>query len=293
VTTQQANTPAGTTYAWVLTTGNSLTLTLTSSTGDVIVTTSAPTSGAVSFLATVGHATLARNVSITQSGVTWIYKGVATATTQVLGSIVATKRILFRLCWVSATVCYVEQVASDDAVTQLDTSSTAQTKSGALTIAGPATGTVFEAKSTTTSKLLITNTAITASVPIYATQFITPNNAILADSGNYACIWGQDLTPDLTNFSLLINRTGTATVLNASTAGSLDLRSGNVNKVVITDTAITASVRIIAPACTTSTASFNAPHGTAPSTPENGDMWTTTAGIFFRVNGVTKTVTTT
>ena len=28
-------------------------------------------------------------------------------------------------------------------------------------------------------------------------------------------------------------------------------------------------------------------HGVAPSTPVNGDMWNTTAGLFVRVNGAT------
>lgn len=38
-------------------------------------------------------------------------------------------------------------------------------------------------------------------------------------------------------------------------------------------------------------AGFNLPHGAAPTAPANGDMWTTTAGLFVRINGVTKTVT--
>ncbi|MCA3006574.1 MAG: hypothetical protein IOD15_14625 [Phycisphaerales bacterium] len=38
---------------------------------------------------------------------------------------------------------------------------------------------------------------------------------------------------------------------------------------------------------TTATASLTLPHGTAPSSPVNGDVWTTTAGMFVRVNGVT------
>lgn len=38
---------------------------------------------------------------------------------------------------------------------------------------------------------------------------------------------------------------------------------------------------------TTGTASFNAPHGVAPTSPGNGDFWTTTAGLFARINGVT------
>lgn len=36
---------------------------------------------------------------------------------------------------------------------------------------------------------------------------------------------------------------------------------------------------------------FRLPHGTAPSSPVNGDIWTTSAGMFVRINGVTKTVT--
>lgn len=38
-------------------------------------------------------------------------------------------------------------------------------------------------------------------------------------------------------------------------------------------------------------AGFNLPHGAAPSAPADGDMWSTTAGLFIRVNGTTKTVT--
>lgn len=38
---------------------------------------------------------------------------------------------------------------------------------------------------------------------------------------------------------------------------------------------------------TTGAASLNIPHGTAPTSPVNGDCWTTTAGFFCRVNGST------
>lgn len=34
-------------------------------------------------------------------------------------------------------------------------------------------------------------------------------------------------------------------------------------------------------------AGLNLPHGAAPSAPVNGDVWTTTAGLFVRVNGAT------
>lgn len=45
--------------------------------------------------------------------------------------------------------------------------------------------------------------------------------------------------------------------------------------------------QIALPPSTTTVASLNIPHGSAPSAPVNGDMWTTTAGMFVRINGVT------
>jgi hypothetical protein len=44
-------------------------------------------------------------------------------------------------------------------------------------------------------------------------------------------------------------------------------------------------------ASATGTAGLRLPHGAAPTSPVDGDMWTTTAGLFVRINGVTKTVT--
>lgn len=38
---------------------------------------------------------------------------------------------------------------------------------------------------------------------------------------------------------------------------------------------------------TTSASSIRLPHGSAPTSPVDGDMWTTTAGLFVRINGVT------
>lgn len=44
-------------------------------------------------------------------------------------------------------------------------------------------------------------------------------------------------------------------------------------------------------ASATGTAGLRIPHGVAPTSPVNGDTWTTTAGAFIRINGVTKTFT--
>jgi hypothetical protein len=40
----------------------------------------------------------------------------------------------------------------------------------------------------------------------------------------------------------------------------------------------------------TTRASMRIPHGAAPTTPVNGDLWSSTAGLFYRLNGVSKTV---
>jgi hypothetical protein len=50
---------------------------------------------------------------------------------------------------------------------------------------------------------------------------------------------------------------------------------------------ITAGSTIIGPVPTTSLATFRLPHGTAPSAPTDGDLWTTTAGAYVRINGST------
>lgn len=44
---------------------------------------------------------------------------------------------------------------------------------------------------------------------------------------------------------------------------------------------------LLTTASASSGAKFRLPHGTAPSSPVDGDIWTTTAGIFVRINGVT------
>ncbi len=41
------------------------------------------------------------------------------------------------------------------------------------------------------------------------------------------------------------------------------------------------------PASTTGTAGLRIAHGAAPSSPVNGDMWTTTSGLYVRINGAT------
>lgn len=50
---------------------------------------------------------------------------------------------------------------------------------------------------------------------------------------------------------------------------------------------LTVSGLLTTAATTTTTAGLRLPHGTAPTSPVNGDAWTTTAGMYVRINGVT------
>jgi len=45
---------------------------------------------------------------------------------------------------------------------------------------------------------------------------------------------------------------------------------------------------VVTTAPTTGASGFNLPHGTAPSSPNNGDVWTTTGGLYGQINGVTQ-----
>lgn len=49
----------------------------------------------------------------------------------------------------------------------------------------------------------------------------------------------------------------------------------------------TFATAVILAASTTSLSSLRIPHGSAPSSPVNGDHWTTTSGVYDRINGVT------
>jgi hypothetical protein len=50
---------------------------------------------------------------------------------------------------------------------------------------------------------------------------------------------------------------------------------------------LSTSTFVAFPAGTTAASSLRLPHGSAPTSPVDGDMWTTTSGLFIRINGVT------
>lgn len=86
----------------------------------------------------------------------------------------------------------------------------------------------------------------------------------------------------------------TNTGLYAIGADNIGVACGGANALDIAATGIgvggqasSASTAVATPASTTAISSVRLPPGVAPSAPVNGDMWTTTAGLFVRINGVT------
>jgi hypothetical protein len=78
-------------------------------------------------------------------------------------------------------------------------------------------------------------------------------------------------------------------IYNATASGTLQLGTNSATRLTLSADGTTATFTgaVIAPAATTAIPSLRAPHGTAPSAPTNGDIWTTTTGLFVRINGTT------
>lgn len=83
-------------------------------------------------------------------------------------------------------------------------------------------------------------------------------------------------------------KTGVGIAYVSSNNGAIDFEDQSANVYLqVRNTAVTLGVTGVAPASTTSAASLRLPHGSAPTSPVDGDMWTTTAGLFVRINGAT------
>lgn len=100
----------------------------------------------------------------------------------------------------------------------------------------------------------------------------TLSGALTVSSGGVTVTGNSTITGTLGGLTGLTVASGGAAVTgNSSVAGTLTVTTGK------TTLAATAA----------GYASLNLPHGTAPSSPANGDLWTTSSGVFANVNGTT------
>ncbi len=128
----------------------------------------------------------------------------------------------------------------------------------------------------------------TTALTLNADQSATFANAINATSPSFT----TSLVTPSTTFALLNT---TATTVNAFGGASTALNMGNASGsttmlgIIGLDGATpSSSTAAIFPAGTTGVSSLRIPHGSAPTSPVNGDFWTTSAGgLFARINGAT------
>ncbi len=111
-------------------------------------------------------------------------------------------------------------------------------------------------------RLTVSTTAITATIPLVAA---------VGAVGTPSLTFAGDLNTGLYWIG--------ADQIGVSTNGALRL--------TISTTALTSTLIGIFPATTTGGASIRLPHGTVPDAPVDGDLWTTSAGLYVRINGVT------
>lgn len=84
--------------------------------------------------------------------------------------------------------------------------------------------------------------------------------------------------------STIVTRTGKGSPL---TFTELDANFNNLNADKIEQSGDTMTGKLVLVTGSTAAASATVPHGAAPTTPVNGDIWSTTSGFFFRQNGTT------
>jgi hypothetical protein len=88
---------------------------------------------------------------------------------------------------------------------------------------------------------------------------------------------------------LTLTATDTITLktVGSSSGNILDKAAGDALYAALAGATFTGKLNTLASA--TGGAGLNLPHGAAPTSPVNGDVWTTTTGTFWRINGATKT----
>jgi hypothetical protein len=187
------------------------------------------------------------------------------------------------------------------------------TKAGSLIVGGGSNGAFYNTK----PNLIITNNGtISVGANAFTTRGITVASSVTGGTsvtGIYSQPVGQsDGTSELRAYVAEPNTQATSYTCAATMgmrvnnavkgAGSTitiqygifidNQTQGGTNYALYTNTGLVRFGDLVTTiASASASAGFRVPHGAAPSSPVDGDLWTTTAGLFVRINGVTKTVT--
>lgn len=126
-----------------------------------------------------------------------------------------------------------------------------------------------------------------------ATPTVTLSNALVV-GGNLTVSGGTvnnasgnlTISSTFTNGSVVISPIGTGFVRIAGGSNNLLLDG----RLAVAGESVSASSGIVCATGTTALSSLRIPHGVAPTSPVDGDVWSTTTTLNFRLNGTTKTV---
>jgi hypothetical protein len=169
------------------------------------------------------------------------------------------------------------------------------TSSWQMLVADPETGQVYRAPITTVGTSLTSVGALTLNGTLSAAAFTPAIAFSWTTSLGTAALYGQIInsgasmilgTDNSVGGGLAGGSSAYAVVLGNQANNPLQFSTNNIVRVTISATGT-----VTTSASAAAAAGFNVPHGAAPTAPVNGDVWSTTLGLFIRVNGVTKTVT--
>lgn len=112
-------------------------------------------------------------------------------------------------------------------------------------------------------------------------------NYVLPSAPDFPAVSGQPITA--TYYNSVMNDLATALSQTLLRDGSVKL-TGDLNlngKSLLNILNATLTGLLLTAASTASSAGVRLPQGTAPASPSNGDVWTTSTGIYARIQGVT------
>ena len=132
----------------------------------------------------------------------------------------------------------------------------------------------------------------TWAIPTDTNTTYSAGNGISLSGTTFSVASGIGLVQETSGLKLgdpsTITSSTTNSVSGTTHTHALTLTASDINAVNKTGDTMTGKLTLVTGS--TTTASLNIPHGAAPTTPVNGDIWTTTSAPMVHINGTTRTI---